>query len=67
MGKKVTPHISKMASGALVSLMMAESAACENMSHFREMAVFFLEEMCINLAVQHASHIIITNSSHPHP
>lgn len=67
MGKKITPHIPKMASGATVSLMMAESAACENMSHFGEMAVFFLEEMCIKLAVQHVSHVIMTNSSHPQP
>lgn len=67
MRKKITPHISKTTSGAMVSLMMAESAACENMSHFGEMAVFFLDEMGIKLAVQHASHIIMTNSSHPHP
>lgn len=34
---------------------------------FGELGVFFLDETCIELAVRHAGHIKMTNTSHPLP
>lgn len=46
--KKITPHSPKMASDAKEPLIMAESTACKDTTHFRRKgSAFFPQKRCI--------------------